>query len=211
MRVLIAFIASLFAFAGSAAAEPTINDLFPNYQEYLSLPEDERSHFTLRFYMRSSDGVPPEIEYGVDNTVTAIDLDETGRVLNPPPLSALAAETPVSVLNRTEDRKFSMNMQLAPALAVSDRLTLADIETATEQANAAIRRVAGVMAFAAPKMRGVVLMMPEDAAPPVLDTGEALAFEEDYGGYLARLRDMKRADADAVLLSVEPLDIRFVN
>ena len=209
MLKFVSMLAAAIAVAGAAAAGPSLSQLFPHYQTYLETPAAERSHFSLVYRMTASDGVAPQLRFDHGGETHAIALDEAGKVLFFPDLGMLKDDPEVEVLNRTEGRKFSLNLTLVPVLPAGEQIALAEVKRAVDQANAAIRSQAGVLSFAVPKMNGVAIVMPEGADAPALSSGEALKRDPETGAYRLELKAAKQADA--VSFPAPPASLAFID
>tara|TARA_R110000744_G_scaffold1843_11_gene7132 strand:- start:17095 stop:17766 length:672 start_codon:yes stop_codon:yes gene_type:complete len=139
--------------------------LFPHWQEYLSLPATDRSHFTLAYVIGSSRSVPAEeirIWYENGAGESELVLDAGGQVLNPPDLSVLAAE-PIAWVNQPQGG-MSVSLSFQASLELGEEIARLDTLLALEQANQAMRSVGGVAALFAPSFKTLVFLF-DGAAP----------------------------------------------
>jgi len=195
------------------ASGPTLSKLFPYLEHYLQTDPKERTHFTLDYVIRA-DGVsgPVPIAYQGEAGPVAIRLAADGRVIDLPDLALLKAD-PVLILPEQHRGKMSLSMTLVPVVPVSTRLDMGDVGRAVEQSNASIRRAAGLMSFAAPTMKGLLILMPEGAEPPSVLAADGtlapLALDPARNGYRFETRRHKRAQA--LIFSVPPVRIAFLD
>ncbi|WP_417494542.1 hypothetical protein [Maricaulis sp.] len=165
MRLILAAVmtAGLMASGASAQTEPReigpLMTLFPHWQDYLDLPAEDRSRFTLGYQISSSQGVPAEeiqVSYSAGDIRGTLELDAHGRVLNPPD-TALIEAAPIAAVNQppgsmagrmTFEARFDDMMRISPHDAVG----------ALDQANRAMRRVGGVAALFAPAFKTVIFV-----------------------------------------------------
>lgn len=131
--------------------------LFPFLDRYLQIPTAQRSRFRLAYHL-SRDGNPAAGVRGwyVHGGARApITVAADGRV-SPLPTLAQWREAEVE-FDVPADTPMGMNMSLEATVAPAARMEAAPLAEAVEQARAAIRRAAGVMGFAAPRMAAVTL------------------------------------------------------
>ncbi|WP_417488801.1 hypothetical protein [Maricaulis sp.] len=170
--------------------------LFPHWQEYLDLPANDRSHFTLAYAIGSTGSVPAEeirIWYENDAGETELVLDPGGQVLNPPDLSVLDAD-PVAWVNQPQGG-MSVSLSFQASLELGEEINRLDTLLALEQANQAMRRVGGVAALFAPSFKTLVFIFdgaaPEAWAVHADGRRTALIVQESQAIYRPNDRDLR--------------------
>ncbi|MBX3480901.1 MAG: hypothetical protein KF842_10920 [Caulobacter sp.] len=149
--------------AGAARADTRtveVSKVFPYLDMYLELPPAQRSHFALTYTLRR-DGKPAT---GVSITLlgpgggrTPLTIGADGRVLRLPTLADYKAKTQVELV-KPDGVKVSINLDMVARVAPAATLAAADLTRAINQCDAAIKAKAGLLGFAAPKIRRVMLV-----------------------------------------------------
>lgn len=166
-RALIA--AGLAAAAGPALTGPALADaprtvpakkLFPYLDLYLSIPAAERTRFTLGYYLKR-DGKPFSgagfVLLGAGGARTPLPLAANGRFIRTPTLGDLKADAQVEIPPAGQG-KFQLAMEMEPLVAMADTMNAADFSAAIGQCVAAIRKKAGLLGFAVPKITQVAFV-----------------------------------------------------
>ncbi len=156
--VLIA--AAVLAFATTAAtpAEKSVptGKAFPYLENYLRLPAAERSHFTVGYFLtiggKPAAGVKAWLIDGAKRTPMTVGAD--GRVLRTPNLGELERKAMV-LFDAPPQTKFGLQLQIEPLVTRGAEMDAQALALATVQADAAVRKAAGVLGFAAPHMTRV--------------------------------------------------------
>lgn len=172
--------AGLAAAAGPALAEPPrtvpAKKIFPYLDLYLSIPPAERTRFTLGYYLKR-DGKPFSgagfVLLGPGGSRTPLPLAANGRFTRTPSLADLKADAQVEVPPAGQGR-FQLSMEMEPLIAMAQTMNAGDFAAAIDQCAAAIRKKAGLLGFAVPKISQVAFVgVPAGSA--VLPGGRAAA------------------------------------
>ncbi|ATQ43952.1 hypothetical protein [Caulobacter mirabilis] len=135
--------------------------IFPFYDLYLGIPAAERSRFAMAYYLMLN-GKPTAGHtlwlVGAGGARTALPVGADGRIQKLPSLADLKANATVDPGKRQDSDKFQISMEMQPLVQLDTELPAADLAAAIEQCNAAIRKKAGLIGFAAPKMEQVVFV-----------------------------------------------------
>ncbi|SDM12033.1 hypothetical protein [Maricaulis salignorans] len=173
--------------------------LFPHWQDYLDLPADERSHFTLAYVIASTRGVPAEdinIWYESGGNETGLALDSTGQVLNPPDLDTLASD-PVAWINQPQGG-MSVSLSFQANLEMESEIARLDTLLALEQANRAMRSVGGVASLFAPSFKTLIFVFEGPAPDAWAVTADGrrtpLIVQESQAIYRPNDRDLREVD-----------------
>lgn len=153
---------SSLALAGAAQAKSKAFEagkLFPYLDMYLGLPAAQRSRFEM-IYAVSLIGAPigalKVVLLGPGGARTPIPLAGDGRVLRLPTLAELKGKAQVE-LTAPDGAKLKLTMQMGAKVARAATLSAAELNAAIAQCDAAIKSKAGVLGFAAPKVKRVEL------------------------------------------------------
>jgi hypothetical protein len=153
--VLIA--ASISAFATLAAAPPEksvpVGKAFPYLENYLKMPASERSRFTLGYFLTIGGKPATDVKvWLVDgNKRTPIPIGAEGAVLRTPNLGELERNTMV-VVGASPDTKFGLQLVMEPLVPRGAEMDAQALALSAVQADAGVRKAAGVLGFAAPKL-----------------------------------------------------------
>lgn len=143
------------AFAKTKAIE--IGKLFPFLDLYLGIPAADRTRFTLAYFYRMESGGPLTMTLvGKDGSRTPLTLGADGRVLRTPTLAEIKAKAVIE-LSAPEGTKFKGQMLMLAKVAPAATLSATELAAAVSQCQAAIKAKAGLIGFAAPKIKRVVL------------------------------------------------------
>jgi hypothetical protein len=164
MRRILSLALALIAagLAGAASAEEKTVDaakVFAMLDKFYAAPPAERSLLALR-YTLTHDGRPATDLHPVlivGGKRTAIPIAADGRVERLPTAAELAAHAQVG-LDAQAGMKFTNHLSLDTAIRPAQEISAAECVQAIDQANAAIRRAAGVMAMLAPKVKAVTFI-----------------------------------------------------
>ena len=149
------------AFAPAAWAETKsvkLEKLYPYLDLYLGLPPAQRSRFVMAYYLKQDGGRPTGLSLSVlgpSGSRTAVGIGSDGRILFTPSLSQLKSDAQVE-LSAPKGAKISLNMELQATAAPRQSMEAADLVAAIQQCESAIRSKAGVLGFAAPRVKRVV-------------------------------------------------------
>ncbi len=155
-RGVLAGLAAL-ALAGPAAAAAKVvdaNRVFPFLDVYLKIPPADRSRFRLVYAFRSAGKPLAAPVWLIDGgTRTPIPLRTDGRADRLPTLAQLdRSKIEVGVDAAV---KISIDMTLEPTTALATELDARELAAAIAQASTGVRKGAGIMALAIPKMQAV--------------------------------------------------------
>ena len=164
-RDLILTAAALAVAPGAALAAddkkkpaPPLKKVFPYYDLYLGIPAAERSRFVMAYYLKVN-GKPAGgqnlfvVMPGGGRTLLTLAAD--GRVTRMPTLAEMK-DGVLDVDRKSPTDKFSVSMEMQPVVRLGESMAAADLVAAIDQCNAAIKKRAGVIGFAVPKMEQVL-------------------------------------------------------
>lgn len=139
---------------------PPARKVFPFYDLYLGIPAAERTRFAMHYYLRLN-GQPAtgQAIYIVmpNGSRTLLTQAADGRITRMPTLAELK-DGVVDADERKESDKYSLSMELQPIVRLGETMGVGELHAAIEQCNAAIRKRAGVIGFAVPKMEQVLFV-----------------------------------------------------
>lgn len=143
------------AFAQAKAIE--IGKLFPFLDLYLGIPAADRTKFTLAYFYRMETGGPLTLTLvGADGSRTPLPLGADGRVNRLPTLAEIKAKAKIE-MGAPKGSKFKGQMMMLAKVAPAATMNAADLNGAIGQCQQAIKARAGLIGFAAPKIKRVVL------------------------------------------------------
>ncbi|MDQ0464516.1 hypothetical protein QO010_002297 [Caulobacter ginsengisoli] len=161
-RFLLAGLATA-AVPGLALAESkTIpaKKIFQFLDLYLGIPPAERNRFTLAYYLKR-DGKPWSgagfTLIGANGVRTPLPVGPNGRFTRTPTLADLKAGAQIEITAQGEG-KFQLNMQMEPLVPMAEVMNAGDFAAAIAQCGTAIKKNAGVLGFAAPKITQVAFV-----------------------------------------------------
>jgi hypothetical protein len=157
--VLIAAAISAFAtLAAAPAPEKTIavGKAFPYLENYLKMPAGERSRFTLGYFLTVGGKPATDVKVWLveGGKRTPMPIGAEGVVLRTPNLGELERNATV-VLGASPDTKFGLQLVIEPLVPRSAEMDAQALALAAVQADAGVRKAAGVLGFAAPHMRRI--------------------------------------------------------
>ena len=137
---------------------PPLKKVFPYFDLYLGIPAAERSRFVMAYYLKVN-GKPA----GGQNLFvvmpgggrTSLTLAADGRVTRMPTLAEMK-DGVLDVDRKNPTDKFSISMEMQPVVRLGETVAAADLVAAIDQCNTAIKKRAGVIGFAVPKMEQVL-------------------------------------------------------
>jgi hypothetical protein len=162
-RGLILTAAALAVAPGAALAEdkkkgPPAKKVFPYYDLYLSIPAAERTRFVMSYYLKlngkpaTGQGLYVVMPCGARTLLTQA---ADGRITRMPTLAELK-DGVIDADERKETDKYSLSMELQPVVRLGETVSAAELQASIDQCNAAIKKRAGVIGFAVPKMEQVL-------------------------------------------------------
>ena len=132
--------------------------VFPFYDLYLDTPLAERSRFTMAYYLKINDrpATTSVLTLVMPNGVrTPLTVGAEGRITRMPSRAELKDGLIEAGKVNPGDRA-ELAMELEPVVRLGEAVSVADLNAALEQCNTAIRKRAGVIGFAVPKMEQVL-------------------------------------------------------
>lgn len=163
-RTLIVSAAALATTPGLAMAAdkkaPPVRKVFAYYDVYLGVPPAERSRFVMTYYLKVN-GKPAGgqnlylVMPGGARTLLTQAAD--GRFTRLPTLAELK-DGVLDVDRKNPTDKFSISMEMQPVVRLGETVAAADLVAALDQCNSAIRKRAGVIGFAVPRMEQVIFV-----------------------------------------------------
>ena len=156
---LMAAVALLAPATSAFAANKTLTAqrLYRYYDNYLALPAAERSHFTVG-YILTQDGKPLSAPvWMVDGARrTPIPLSSDGRMLRLPTAAELASAKVEIGIDETAKIGLSLGPEASGPRATD--LDAHDLASAVSQAASGMKKMAGIMALAVPKVQEVAFV-----------------------------------------------------
>jgi hypothetical protein len=147
------------ALAGPARTVPA-KKLFPYLDLYLGIPPAERNRFTLGYFLKR-DGKPFTgagfTLIGANGARTPLPVAANGRFSRSPSLADLKANAQVEIAVPGEG-KFQLNMEMEPLVPMAEVMNAGDFAAAIAQCGVAIKKHAGVLGFAVPKITQVAFV-----------------------------------------------------
>lgn len=147
--------------AQAAKARPKLRpkQLFPYWENYLRIPAAERTRFAPAYIVTS--GGKPMTDFGlfaIDGARRApIAIAADGR-MTPPPAEFFRSKTAILDAPAATGRKFDIQMELVATAAPAREMQAAPLTATIAQSNAGIRKAAGLLGIAAPRMAQVVFV-----------------------------------------------------
>ncbi len=153
----------LLLFALTALAAPTaalaaqkdpvkLAKAFAYLDIYLKMPPAQRSHFTLVYYMMRDGKPAPDMRAWIQDgaTRTPLAFDHDGRVLRLPTLAQLGGA--MVQFDVPAEAALKLRPELHAVAAPSTQIDAHDLQISINQAGEAVKKIAGPMSFAAPKI-----------------------------------------------------------
>ncbi|MCF8506705.1 MAG: hypothetical protein K9G59_17490 [Caulobacter sp.] len=163
-RTLIVSAAAVALSPGAALAAdkkaPPVRKVFPYYDLYLGIPAAERSRFVMAYYLKVN-GQPAGgqnlylVMPGGARTLLTQAAD--GRFTRLPTLAELK-DGVLDADRKNAADKFSVSMEMQPVVRLGETVAAADLVAALDQCNTAIKKRAGVIGFAVPRMEQVIFV-----------------------------------------------------
>lgn len=148
--------------AGAAQAETKtipLGGLFPYLEGYLKLAPTERSRFTLNYRLIGDAASMASVKVGLvaKGRTAPMPLAGDGRILTLPTLSQFQDGTQVSI-DAAKGSKLHLELSVEPALKPAPEMDAHEISAAIDQAQAGEQKLAGLFAFAAPKLTRAIFL-----------------------------------------------------
>jgi hypothetical protein len=143
--------------AAKPKPRPRPKQLFPYWENYLKIPAAERSRFAPAYILNAGGKPLTDLElFAVDGTRRVpVAIGPDGR-MTPPPIDFFRSKTAVMDAPGAQGRNLNVEMQLVATLAPSREMAAPQLTATIDQANAGIRKAAGLLGVAAPRMGRVV-------------------------------------------------------
>ena len=182
--IALALVSSARADTGKTAPATKV---FTFLEAFLKIPPGERARIRVSYALRR-DGKPAG---GIKATLvetsgarTPLPIDGEGRFERTPTLAQLQAKAQVA-FDVPADAKFGTALLLDPVLKPAADYDARELVATVEESNAAIRKAAGAVAFAAPQMEGLsflkaesgVAVFPDGSTRPLPISAGAVTFE----------------------------------
>jgi hypothetical protein len=181
--------------------------------EFSALEEGQRDRVAVRFRLSPAEGpkAPVTLTIAADAGRIVVAPGPDG-LTDFPARGDLLEENPRVLTSVPEGVKTSVQLELAPRLPTGLSFGYADLMRSVEQANRLIRAKAGFFAFAAPRMKGVVLQFPVGAPATARLEGRPEPLATDEQGRLRLPLDDALLARDAqVTLSSRPTSADFLD
>lgn len=152
----LALVAATAAPALAETVEKTVEagKAFPYLDKYYSLAPGERSLFVLRYNFRQDGKAPTDLKLSLGEGAkrAPIPLGADGKVERLPTAAELAAKTPLTI-TAPKGSKIGEQLNMDTSIKPAQEIEAAQCVAAIGQVNAAISRFAGLLTFAAPKIK----------------------------------------------------------
>ncbi len=171
LTAAVAFAVPAVAFADDKKKPAPLKKVFPYYDLYLGIPAAERTKFALVYYLKiNGKAAAGQTLWAVSATGvrTALTTGPDGRFTKMPSLADMKTGT-VDAQKAKPTDQYAVSMEMQPLVRLSETVPAADLTAAMEQCNTAIRKRAGVIGFAVPRMEQIVF--PNGAGAVVLAGG----------------------------------------
>lgn len=211
LTVLAGLCVMLLALAGPARAEEKLVEpgkIFQFLDAYLGLPPATRDRFHLVYLIVAKTGSLADLRMALvaDGRRTPIPIAPDGRITRLPSAGELARGK--LALTAPTGAKIGLRMELAASMPPSTDLSADALEATLVQANAGVRKGAGVFALAAPRLERVVFkgaqggeLIAADGRRTVLPLAKGDPYYQPAKGAAARAIRLKRAPAMILLES----------
>jgi hypothetical protein len=139
--------------------KPKPKQLFPYWENYLKIPAAERTRFAPGYFMTWKGPKPAELRlFAVDGARrTPVAIGPDGR-MTPPPIDYFRSKTAVMDAPGAEGHSFNISLELLATMAPAREVPASEIVATLNQSNAGIRKAAGLIGMAAPKMGRVLFV-----------------------------------------------------
>ena len=163
-RLFLAAGLAAVAAPGLALADPPrlipAKKLFPFLDLYLGIPAGERTRFALGYYLKR-DGKPWTgagfTLIGASGARTPLPVGANGRFTRTPTLADLKADAKIELAVEGQG-KFQLSMEMEPLVPMAEVMDTAELAASVTQCAAAIKKNAGILGFAAPKITQVAFI-----------------------------------------------------
>lgn len=148
------------AAAATRNLERTADKVFPYLEAYLSLPAAERTGFTLSYRLLERDsGKPAPVRLTLlrGTEPAPLPLAPDGRITQQPALAELRGHAKV-MLEVAEGVRVSESLDIVSTQPLRNDYAATDFNIGLQQANAGVRKAAGVFSIAAPRFSRVLFV-----------------------------------------------------
>ena len=175
-------LAGLFLFAGGAVAQTATDSetmaaskLFPLLDTYLGLPPAERDQFHLEYGV-TGNGAAANTHLTLKRSSgdMPIPLAADGRILAVPDLADLTSAQ--VVMTTPKGSHYGVSLHIVANEAPAQRLDVAPLKAGIDQARAAGRKTAGLMAMMAPDFE-TVCFVDAGSGQAILEDGKTIALK----------------------------------
>ncbi len=167
--------------AGAVEAQPAADietlpasKLFPLLDLYLGLPPAERDQFHLEYAITGGPAADVRLTLKRSSGDTPIALTADGRILTMPGLSDLKSAQ--VVMTTPKGTHYGISLHLVANAPPAQTLDVAPLKAGIDQARAAGRKTAGLMAMMAPDFE-TVCFVDAGSGQAILDDGKTIALK----------------------------------
>lgn len=146
--------------AAKPKPKPKPKQLFPYWENYLKIPAAERTRFAPGYFLKLA-GNKPATElsmFAIDGTRRVpVAVGPDGR-MTPPPVEFFRSKTAIVDAPGAEGQSFNISMELLATMAPAREVPASEVLATLNQSNAGIRKAAGLIGIAAPKMARAIFV-----------------------------------------------------
>lgn len=181
---------------GPLARSVALETAFPFWTDYLALPDDQRSAFTLDYVITVRSGAPARFWFERDDGFQPVSFEPGGAVQPPEPAAFQAGRR---LFTDAPEGGASVSMRLSLPGPPRQTYALAELKLALGQAGAAMRDLMGLRALFMPRLDTVRFSFdgPAPEAVIVFADGREAPIESVYGDVVT-VRPQSRALREAV-------------
>jgi len=181
-EILAPALAGICLIAGGAAAQTATDSetmaaskLFPLLDTYLGLPPAERDQFHLEYAVTGAGAAQSaHLTLKRPSGDTPISLAPDGRILTEPNLADLKSAQ--VVMTTPKGSHYGVSLRLVANVTPAQRLDVAPLKAGIDQARAAGRKTAGLMAMMAPDFE-TVCFVDAGSGQAILDDGKTISLK----------------------------------
>jgi hypothetical protein len=146
--------------AAKPKPKPKPKQIFPYWENYLKIPAAERTRFAPGYFLTWK-GPKPAAElpmFAVDGARRVpIAVGPDGR-MTPPPVEFFRSKTALMDAPGAEGHSFNVSLELLATMAPAREVAASEVTATLNQSNAGIRKAAGLIGIAAPKMGRMIFV-----------------------------------------------------
>ncbi len=138
--------------------DPPVRKVFRFYDIYLGIPAAERTRFAMNYYLQVN-GKPAsgqEVFIVMPGGARVLLTQAADGRLTRMPTLAEWKEGVLTANKKSPSDRFQLSMELNPLVRLAETVAAADVQAAIDQCNAAIKKRAGMIGFAVPRMEQVL-------------------------------------------------------